>query len=48
MIDRSFIGRVLHGEQNVTCRAPVRVGDTVTFRTRISGIHDKKNRARNG
>ena len=39
------LGRVLHGEQNFAYRAPVCAGDSVTFRTRISDIYDKKNGA---
>jgi acyl dehydratase len=34
--------RILHGEQSFTYHAPVVVGDTVTFRSRVTGVTDKK------
>lgn len=33
--------RILHGEQSFTYHAPVVVGDTVTFRSRVTGVTDK-------
>jgi acyl dehydratase len=36
------LARVLHGEQRFTYRAPVVVGDTLTFRSRVSDVTDKK------
>jgi len=39
------LGRVLHGEQQFTYLAPVCAGDTVTVRSTISDIYDKKNGA---
>lgn len=39
------LGRVLHGEQSFTYRAPVCAGDRITFRSRITDIYDKKNGA---
>jgi acyl dehydratase len=36
------IARVLHGEQHFTYHAPVVVGDTLTFNSRVSGVVDKK------
>jgi acyl dehydratase len=36
------IGRLLHGEQRFTYRAPVMVGDTLRFEPRIASITDKK------
>ncbi|NGZ85149.1 MaoC family dehydratase N-terminal domain-containing protein [Duganella aceris] len=39
------LGRVLHGEQQFTYLAPVCAGDTVTVRSTIADIYDKKNGA---
>ena len=36
------LARILHGEQSFTYRAPVVVGDTLTFRSRVTGVTDKK------
>ena len=36
------LGRVLHGEQRFTYHAPVVVGDTLTFKSRVTGVTDKK------
>lgn len=36
------IGRVLHGEQQFTCGKPIYAGDTITMKTRIADIYDKK------
>lgn len=36
------IGRVLHGEQQFTYGKPIYAGDTITMKTRISDIYDKK------
>jgi len=36
------IGRVLHGEQGFTYGAPIYAGDTITLKTRISDIYDKR------
>ncbi|MDO9061719.1 MAG: MaoC family dehydratase N-terminal domain-containing protein [Bradyrhizobium sp.] len=36
------LGRVLHGEQRFTYHAPVVVGDTLTFTSRVTGVTDKK------
>jgi acyl dehydratase len=36
------LARVLHGEQCFTYHAPVVVGDTLTFKSRVSGVTDKK------
>ncbi|MGP9810545.1 MaoC family dehydratase N-terminal domain-containing protein [Rhodopseudomonas sp. NSM] len=36
------LGRVLHGEQSFTYHAPVVVGDTLTFSSRVAGVTDKK------
>jgi len=36
------LGRVLHGEQRFTYRAPVSVGDTLTFHSQVSDVVDKK------
>ncbi len=33
---------VLHGEQRFTYHAPVVVGDTLTFKSRVTGVVDKK------
>jgi len=36
------MGRVLHGEQSFTYGEPIHAGDTITLRTRISDIYDKR------
>ena len=36
------LARVLHGEQRFTYHAPVVVGDTLTFTSRVSDVADKK------
>ena len=36
------LARVLHGEQRFTYHAPVVVGDTMTFKSRVTGVTDKK------
>lgn len=36
------IGRVLHGEQQFTYLKPIYAGDTITLKTRVSDIYDKK------
>ena len=36
------IARVLHGEQRFDYRAPIVVGDTLTFKPRVSSVTDKK------
>ena len=36
------IARVLHGEQRFDYRAPVVVGDTLTFMPRVTSVTDKK------
>jgi acyl dehydratase len=36
------LARVLHGEQNFTYHAPVVVGDTLTFKSRVTSVTDKK------
>jgi acyl dehydratase len=36
------LARVLHGEQHFSYHAPVVVGDTLTFRSRVSDVVDKK------
>jgi acyl dehydratase len=36
------LARVLHGEQRFAYHAPVVVGDTLTFKSRVSGVADKK------
>ena len=36
------IARVLHGEQSFLYRAPVVVGDTLTFSSRVASVTDKK------
>jgi acyl dehydratase len=36
------LARVLHGEQRFTYHAPVVVGDTLTFKSRVTGVADKK------
>ena len=36
------LGKVLHGEQAFTYHRPACAGDTITMRSRISDIYDKK------
>ncbi|WP_426434421.1 MaoC family dehydratase N-terminal domain-containing protein [Bradyrhizobium genosp. P] len=36
------LARVLHGEQRFDYHAPVVVGDTLTFKPRVTGVTDKK------
>ena len=36
------LGRVLHGEQRFAYHAPVVVGDTLTFQSRVTGVAQKK------
>jgi acyl dehydratase len=36
------LARVLHGEQRFTYHAPVVVGDTLTFKSRVVDVADKK------
>lgn len=36
------IGRILHGEQKFVYRAPVQVGDELTFQSRITDVQQKK------
>jgi acyl dehydratase len=36
------LARVLHGEQRFTYHAPVVVGDTLTFNSRVTDVADKK------
>ena len=36
------LARVLHGEQRFSYYAPVVVGDTLTFRSQVSDVVDKK------
>lgn len=36
------LARVLHGEQRFAYHAPVVVGDTLTFKSRVTSIADKK------
>ncbi len=36
------LGRVLHGEQSFAYHAPVVVGDTVTFKSKVVSVTDKK------
>ena len=36
------LARVLHGEQSFLYRAPVVVGDTLTFSSRVTSVTDKK------
>lgn len=36
------LARVLHGEQRFDYRAPVAVGDTVTFKPRVTSVTEKK------
>ena len=39
------IAKLLHGEQSFSFHAPACAGDTVTVRSTISDIYDKKNGA---
>jgi acyl dehydratase len=39
------LARVLHGEQRFAYHAPVVVGDTLTFHSRVTDVADKKNGA---
>jgi len=39
------LAKLLHGEQGFTYHAPACVGDTITVRSRIEDIYDKKNGA---
>lgn len=39
------VAKLLHGEQSFTYRKPVCVGDTVTVRSHIEDIYDKRNGA---
>jgi acyl dehydratase len=39
------LARVLHGEQRFAYHAPVVVGDTLTFHSRVTDVTDKKNGA---
>jgi N-terminal half of MaoC dehydratase len=36
------ISRILHGEQHFEYHQPVHAGDTLTFKTKITDIYDKK------
>lgn len=36
------IGRVLHGEQQFTYGKPIYAGDTITMKTKVADIYDKK------
>ena len=36
------MGRVLHGEQSFTYGKPIHAGDTITLKTKISDIYDKR------
>lgn len=36
------LGRVLHGDQSFEYHAPVRVGDELTFASRVEDVFDKK------
>jgi hydroxyacyl-ACP dehydratase HTD2-like protein with hotdog domain len=36
------ISRILHGEQHFAYHRPVHAGDTLTFKTKITDIYDKK------
>jgi acyl dehydratase len=36
------MGKVLHGEQSFTYGEPIHAGDTITLKTRISDIYDKR------
>ncbi len=37
--------KVLHGEQSFSYLIPIRIGDRITFQTRITDIYSKKNGA---
>ena len=39
------IAKILHGEQSFVYHQPVVAGDTITVRSRIDDIYDKKNGA---
>lgn len=39
------LNRILHGEQSFTYRKPICAGDTITLKSRIVDIFDKKNGA---
>jgi acyl dehydratase len=39
------IAKILHGEQGFVYHQPVVAGDTITVRSRITDIYDKKNGA---
>lgn len=36
------LARILHGEQRFTYHAPAMVGDTLTFKSRVADVADKK------
>lgn len=36
------IGKVLHGEQSFTYGRPIYAGDTITLKTRVADIYDKR------
>jgi acyl dehydratase len=36
------VQNILHGEQRFTYHTPIYAGDTLTFRSRIADIYDKK------
>jgi acyl dehydratase len=36
------VGKILHGSQSFTYRAPIYAGDRITFETKVSDIYDKK------
>jgi acyl dehydratase len=36
------LARILHGEQRFNYHAPIVVGDTLTFKPRVTGVIDKK------
>jgi len=36
------LARVLHGEQRFDYHAPITVGDTLTFKPKVTGVADKK------
>lgn len=39
------IARILHGEQEFTYLKPICAGDTITLKSRVEDIYDKKNGA---
>ena len=39
------IARILHGEQEFTYHKPICAGDTITLKSRVEDIYDKKNGA---